>query len=135
MKTKPAIIVVATLIIGFVIRFLVNGQLTSQRYQRFVSQDHFDAFKYRMMEVIKPDAEQSRKIEPILEAYAQKAFQTLESSKEQMNELHKDLREDLEPYLDEQQIRQLDNMQNRFDRFRKDRPGPPSGRGRHRGGR
>ena len=134
MKTKPTIIIIVTLIIGFVLGFVVNGQLTSQRYQRFVGQDHFDAFKYRMMDIIKPDAAQSKKIEPILEAYAQKAFQNLESSKAQMNELHKDLREDLEPYLNERQIQRLENIHNRFDRFRKSRQEPPPGRGRHRGG-
>ena len=36
MKTKSIIIIVATLIIGFIIGFLTNGQLTKSRIQSFV---------------------------------------------------------------------------------------------------
>jgi len=81
MKTKSILIIAATLLIGFVIGFLVNGRLTQQRFQHFVNQDHFDAFKYRMMDAIKPNENQVKDIEPILDEYAEKVHLTMEKTK------------------------------------------------------
>ena len=138
MKTKSIIIILATLIIGFFIGFLTNGQITRYKLNRFVSQGSYDAFKFRMMDVIRPDMDQIKDIEPILDKYAQKAHETLEISKENMKELHENLLEDLKPYLNEEQIERLDRTQNRYKRVweRRRGKGPPphrmkrSGQGR-----
>jgi hypothetical protein len=116
MKIKSISIIVATLVIGFVIGFLTNGQITSRKYKRFVSQDHSDVFKHRIIDVIKPDESQLKMIEPILEEYAEEAHQTLAKSKENMKMLHENLLEDLKPHLNEQQIVRLDEAHQRFSK-------------------
>lgn len=140
MKAKSILIITATLLIGFVIGFLVNGRLTQQKFQRFVSQDHFDAFKFRMMDAIKPDINQVKDIVPILDEYAEKVHLTMEESKSDINILHENMIKDLSPYLDEHQLERLEEVHKRFNsmmrekrgqqRFhRGDRPGPGPGPG------
>ncbi len=143
MKTKSILIIAATLLIGFVIGFLVNGRITQQKFQHFVNQDHFDAFKCRMMDVIKPDEKQVKAIEPILDEYAEKVHLTMESSKSDINSLNEKMIEDLRPYLNEHQIERLEEVHKRFNnmmrnkrrphRFQQgDRPGDGLGPGRRR---
>lgn len=136
MKTKPVIIIIATLIIGFVIGFLVNGYITRQKFQSFVNQDHQNALKFRMMDIIRPDAGQTKDIEPILDDYARKVHESMMQSKAEMKSLHEELIGDLEPYLDAQQMERLHHAQERFERMMKRGPRHhPSHRGkRHRQG-
>ena len=114
MKTKSILIIIATLIIGFTIGFLTNGQLTRYKFNRFVKQGSYDAFKFRMMDVVMPDIDQAKDIEPILDKYAQNASETLEESKENMKKLHKELLEELKPYLNKEQLQRLDRAHNRY---------------------
>lgn len=121
MKTKSILIVFATLIIGFAIGFLVSGQLARQRFEKFVSQDHSDAFKFRMMDVIDPDDKQVIEIEPILDEYGEKMHRNMEKSKFDINGLHNSLIQELKPYLDAQQIERIESIHKRF----KNRMGEP----------
>lgn len=130
MKTRPVLIVIASLIIGFIIGFLVNGQLTRQRFQSFVSQDHQNAFKFRMMDIIQPNDLQTKEIDPILDDYARRVHETMMASKEKFRELNDDLLNDLEPYLNQDQLDRLDRANQRFEhmmRNRAGRHGPPHG--------
>lgn len=136
MKTRPVIIIIATLIIGFIIGFVVNGYITRQKFQSFVNQDHQNALKFRMMDIIRPDAGQTKDIEPILDDYAQKVHESMMQSKAQMKSLHEELIGDLEPYLNPQQMERLLHAQQRFERMMKRGPRHhPGHRGnRHRSG-
>ena len=129
MKTKSIIIIVATLIIGFVIGFLVNGQLTKGRIQNFVKQGTHDGFKMRFFDIIRPDEAQKIGIEPILEEYAAKTHETVENFREEMKAEHDEMIKKLEPYLKEDQLLRLKDAQERFERHERMRPGPGPGHG------
>ncbi len=136
MKNRPVIIIIATLIIGFVIGFLVNGYITRQKFQSFVNQDHQIALKFRMMDIIRPDADQSKEIGPILDEYAQQVHKSMMQSRTEIQSLHEKLIGDLEPYLNPQQMERLLHAQQRFERMMKRGPRHhPGHRGkRHRSG-
>jgi hypothetical protein len=127
MKTKSIIIIVATLIIGFVTGFLVNGQLTKGRIQKFVKQGTHDGFKMRFFDIIRPDEAQKIAIEPILEAYAVKTHETAENFREEMKARHDEMIKKLEPYLKEDQLLRLKDAQERFERHERMRPGAGPG--------
>lgn len=118
MKNRPILIVAITLIIGFVIGFLVNGQITRQRFKSFMNQEYNHAFKHRMMEIIRPDESQVKEIEPILDEYAEKVHVRLRESKEDMKSLHDEMMEEIEPFLNEHQMQRLNEAQSRFDRHK-----------------
>jgi hypothetical protein len=135
MKIKSIFILLATLLIGFAIGFLVNGQITRQKFERFVSQNHQEAFRFRIMKVIRPDEAQTRDIDPILQEYARKAQETMQKSKEDLTDLHENLITDLTPYLNQQQLERLEQAHRRFDRTMRERyrhghPPPHRERGR-----
>lgn len=136
MRTRPIIIIIATLIIGFVIGFLVNGYITRQKFQSFVNQDHQNALKFRMMDIIRPDASQTKEIEPILDEYAQQVHESMMQSKAEMKTLHEELIGNLEPYLNLQQMERLYQAQERYERMMRKGPRhhPPHRGKRHRSG-
>jgi hypothetical protein len=129
MKTKSIIIIAATLIIGFAIGFLVNGQLTRDRIQRFVRQGTADGFKVRFFDIIRPDDAQRAAIEPILDEYAQKMDETVVGFRDEMKSVHQELIKKLEPYLDADQIEHLKIAQERFERHGLERHGHGPGMG------
>jgi len=127
MKTKSIIIIAATLIIGFTIGFMVNGQITRNRIQRFVRQGTPDGFKMRFFDIIRPDDAQRVTIEPILDEYAQKMDVTVVGFRNEMKSIHQELIKKLEPYLNPDQIEHLKIAQERFERHELDGPGPGPG--------
>lgn len=133
MKNRPILIVIITLVTGFVIGFLVNGQITRHKFTKFMNQEYNIAFKQRMMEIIRPDESQIEDIEPILDDYAEKVHESLRDSKQDLNALRDEMLEEIVPYLNERQITRLKEVQSRFN-INKQRgprpPGPPPG-GRH----
>lgn len=134
MKTKSIFIILATLIIGFIIGFLTNGQLTNNRIQRFVKQGSYDGFKSRLIHVIQPDDAQIMKIEPIIDDYAQRVHQTFTESRKGFKTLHEEMLEKLKPYLEPEQMTRLEEQLRRlggpWDRHGK--PPHADGKGRRR---
>jgi len=138
MKIKSILIIATTLVIGFIIGFLTNGFFTRQKFEHFVRQGSHDAFKFRMMEIIQPDQNQVKDIEPILEKYARQANESIEVSKDKMKNLHQELLDELKPYLNNNQLHRLDRANERFREVWERPHGPnPSPRrpGRHGPGR
>ena len=135
MKTKSIIIILATLLIGFAIGFLTNAQITRQRLDTFVNQGSYNFFRYRMIQGIDPDPQQTKQIEPILEKYAALADQNIMESRQEMQGLHQAMIDELQPYLTTEQMEWIKNAHQNFrgDPQGRGRRGPPHGRGpRHR---
>ena len=129
MKTKSILIIIATLIIGFIIGFLTNGQITKSRIQSFVKMGTSDGFKARLYRVIQPDELQRAEIEPILEEYAEKIHESVINSREDMNNIGDEMMKELEPFLNDDQIFRMKKAHERMGRGWRD--GPPGGRPRH----
>lgn len=117
MKLKSILIIIATLLIGFVLGFLTNGQLTKQRIEKFVHRGPYEGFKMRVLDIIHPDQLQLEEIEPILDKYAKKMQETVAQSKYSMKTLHDDMMEELEPYLNDYQIQKLERVHRKFERI------------------
>ena len=129
MKFKSILIIVATLIIGFIIGFLTNGQLTKSRIQSFVKMGTSDGFKARLYRVIQPDELQRAEIESILEKYAEKIHESVVKSREDMIGIGDEMMEELEPFLNDDQIFRMKKSNERMGRGWQD--GRPGGRPRH----
>ncbi len=129
MKTKSIIIIAATLVIGFVFGFLVNGQLTKDRIQNFVKQGTHEGFKMHFFEIIQPDETQKAAIEPILDEYAATTDETVESFRETMKATHDEMFKKLKPFLKADQIERLKNAEEQAERRERRRPGRGDGHG------
>jgi hypothetical protein len=130
MKTKSIIILIVTLIIGFAIGFMTNSHLTKNKIQSFVKMGTSDGFKERLYRVIKPDEIQRGEIEPILERYAGEIHEAVNISRKKMKDINEQMMQELEPFLNNDQIERMVKVQERIGRGRSDHrpPGPDHSR-------
>jgi hypothetical protein len=87
--------------------------------------------------VIRPDDLQRTEIDPILEKYAGKIHESVVRSREDMSSIGDEMMEELEPFLNDDQLFRMRKAHERMGRGWGDyhRPGPPHKKGRRPGNR
>lgn len=108
-----------TLVVGFVIGFLVHGRMVSQRINRMKNYYNETGFGREIMRIIEPTDEQREEIVPIFRDYAQKNRELMDSYHEDQNELFDELKAEVDIVLTEEQIQKLEEHRKarklRFD--------------------
>ncbi len=125
MKIKSVLIIIATIIIGFIFGFFTNSYVTKNRIKNFVRMGTHEGYKIKLYHIIRPDDFQREKIEPIIDEFAEKNHELVFGFKSEMKELNIKLFKELEPYLDEGQKNRLRNVYRRFGKHPLDFPPPP----------
>ena len=113
MKAKPVIIVVVTLIIGFVLGMLVSAQI---RYHRLKPVRVFfseQRFREGFFNVIQPDEKQKATIEKILSKYAAINSEVQNEFRKKLDLTMKEFWKEMEPVLTKDQMSRLKEMENR----------------------
>jgi|GEM_PF-413670 len=115
-KQKYTFTLLAVLIIGMILGFLINGRLVQRRVNRL--QEYFteQGFGREFMMVLNPSPEQMEKIRPILRRYALQNHERIMKYRAGQALLMKNLQKDLKPFLNPYQIRRLNELRNRWDR-------------------
>jgi hypothetical protein len=141
MKAKPIILVIVTLIIGFILGMLTSAQIRYQKLKPvrlYFSEERFRDGFYR---TIQPDDQQKTKIDLVLDKYAKINSDLQNNFRKELDASMKDLRKELDANLTKEQIARLKEMddrrqemskQNRMNRsdtarFRDDRRHTPGG--------
>jgi len=126
--TQSALILLATLIIGFVVGVFATGAIGSHRMARLERLRERGGFIEHMEEAIQPrDEDQRSAIFPILEATAQRNRLIIESARAELRTAIEEMIAELEPLLDEQQVGRVRETARFTDPFR--RPPRPGDRG------
>ncbi|MBA4321873.1 MAG: hypothetical protein C0408_03550 [Odoribacter sp.] len=122
MKAKPIIIIVITLIIGFVLGMLTSAQI---RYHRLKPVRVFfseERFRNGFYEVIQPDEKQKSTIDQLLSKFAVVNSDIQNDFRKKLDSTMKDFWKELEPGLTREQISRLKEMdQRRMDMVRGNR--------------
>jgi hypothetical protein len=125
MKAKPIIIIVITLVIGFVLGMLTSAQL---RYHRLKPVRVFfseDRFRNGFYEVIQPDEKQKQTIEQLLSKYAAINSEIQNDFRKKMDSTMKEFWKELEPTLSKDQLARLKEMEaRRMEMIRENRRNP-----------
>lgn len=125
MKAKPIIIIVITLVIGFILGMLTSAQIRYNRLRPvrvFFSEERFREGFYR---VIQPDGKQKEKIDVLLSKYAKDNSEMQGDFRKKLDSLMKDFWKELEPVLTKDQLERLKQMeQRRNDMIRDNRRNP-----------
>jgi hypothetical protein len=125
MKAKPIIIIVITLIIGFVLGMLTSAQI---RYHRLKPVRVFfseERFRNGFYEVIQPDEKQKEAIDQLLSKYAVVNSEIQSDFRKKLDSTMKDFWKELEPGLTKEQLSRLKEMdQRRMDMVRENRRNP-----------
>ena len=126
MKAKPILIIIATLLIGFVLGMLTSAQLRFHRLKPvrvFFSEGRFREGFYQ---VIQPDEKQKTTIDALLSKYAKLNAATQNDFRKKLDSLMKEFWDELEPSLTREQMTRLKEMeQRRNEMIRNDRRSSP----------
>ena len=130
--TQSAIILTATLVVGFVVGVFATGALGSHRRARVEQLRERGGFIEHMVRVIAPHDETQRSaILPILEAVAERNRLIVDSSRAELRVALEEMIAELEPLLDAEQYRRISEVGRFTDPFRP----PPGPDDRRRGNR
>ncbi len=121
---------VATLLIGFVIGFLVQGAITSSRIKKMQSTFTERGINREFMRAIRPNPEQMKQLGPVLRKYAGEKRNLMQKYRSNQHELFLELRKEIDPYLTPEQKQRLDQMDKRWQQRFMHGPGRGPGPGR-----
>src|SRR5665811_2118889 len=143
MKARSIIVILLTLIIGFVLGMLTSAQIRYQKLKPvkvFFSEERFRDGFYR---TIQPDEQQKTKIDLVLDKYAKVNSELQNNFRKELDASMKDFRKELDSNLTKEQLARLKDMddrrqnmirQNRMEhgkdsaKSRNERPHNPNGR-------
>jgi hypothetical protein len=113
MKAKPIILVITTLIIGFVLGMLTSAQIRYQKLKPvrvFFSEERFRDGFYR---TIQPDEKQKTKIDLILDKYAKINSDLQNNFRKELDASMKEFRKELDLNLTKDQQARLKEMDDK----------------------
>jgi len=120
MKTRPILLGIVTLIIGFVIGMLTSAQLRLNRLKpvrMYFSEERFREGFYR---TIQPDEAQKAKIDIILGKYARLNSETQGKFRKELDSNVKAMRKELDSNLTKEQLARMKEMDERRQEMMKE---------------
>ncbi len=113
MKGRPVIVIVVTLIIGFVLGMLTSAQIRYQKLKPmrvYFSEERFRDGFYR---TIQPDEKQKAKIDIILDKYARKNSELQNNFRKELDSNMKEFRKEVDSNLSKEQLTRMKEMDDR----------------------
>lgn len=125
MKARSIIIIVATLILGFILGMLTSAEIRHQKLKPisfFLSEERF---RDGVFSVINPDEAQKEKLEKLIEEYSNRNRELQSDFRKNLDDFMTDLWKDMEPILTPEQVEKLLEMEKKRAEFYR------QSRGRH----
>lgn len=113
MKTRPVLLGIITLIIGFLIGMLTSAQLRLNRLKPVRMYFSEERFREGFYKTIQPDNEQKAKIDLILDKYAKINSETQSNFRKELDANIKAMRKELDSNLTKEQLVRLKEMDER----------------------
>jgi len=115
-ETKTVSILIFIFILGILLGVVVDRTIVENQMKNRMQRMRNPGMIGHLLErVIQPTPEQRKKIEIVLDKYADKMFQTRQQAMEAAAVTMDSLRKDLEPILTEDQKQRLDEHRKRFE--------------------
>jgi len=113
MKAKPIIVIILTLLIGFVLGMLTSAQIRYHKLKPMRVYFSEDRFRDGFYKTIQPDEQQKAKIDIVLAKYAKINSDLQENYRRELDASMKDLRKEIDSNLSKEQIGRLKDMDDR----------------------
>jgi hypothetical protein len=110
MKAKPIILVIITLLIGFVLGMLTSAQIRFNKLKPVRLYFSEDRFREGLYKTIEPDEKQKAEIEKILDKYATLNSELQANLRKGLESNMKELRKELDSKLTKEQLARLKAM-------------------------
>ncbi len=142
MKARPVLLVIITLVIGFVLGMLTSAQIRFNKLKPVRVYFSEDRFREGFYKTIQPDDKQKAEIEKILEKYARMNSDLQGNFRKELDSSMKEFRKELDSKLTKEQLARLkevdEQRQEMIKQFRRnpnDSTGERNMRRRERDGR
>ena len=126
MRAKPIILVIVTLVIGFVLGMLTSAQIRLHKLQPMRMYFSEERFREGFFNTIQPDEKQKAEIIEILDRYAAKNSELQSGFRKELDSNVQEMRKELDSKLTREQIARLkevdDKRQEMIRQYRKGRP-------------
>ncbi|MCU0361922.1 MAG: hypothetical protein MUE32_01070 [Bacteroidales bacterium] len=113
MKAKPIIVIVATLVIGFILGMLTSAKIRLHKLEPVRMYFSEDRFREGFYKTIQPDEEQKAKLDEVLDKYSRINSDIQGTFRKQMDESMSNMRREVESNLTKDQIARLRIMDER----------------------
>jgi hypothetical protein len=113
MKAKPIIVVIVTLIIGFVLGMLTSAQIRYHKLKPVRVYFSEERFRDGFYHAIQPDEQQKAKIDLVLDKYARINSDLQNNFRKELDASMKDFRKELDSNLTKEQLARLKDMDER----------------------
>jgi len=110
MKAKPIIVVIITLIIGFVLGMLTSAQIRYHKLKPVRVYFSEERFRDGFYHAIQPNEQQKAKIDLVLDKYARINSDLQNNFRKELDASMKDFRKELDSNLTKEQLARLKNM-------------------------
>ncbi len=107
MKTRAFITIILSLIIGFLLGFVVSSQITRHRLKDVKSMSSPRSFKERVYEIIEAGPEQKEALNDFLDRYGESFDSLRKSMSGTFHEFTDQFHSDIQPYITEEQLESL----------------------------
>jgi hypothetical protein len=113
MKTRSILIILLTLIIGFVLGMLTSAQIRYHRLKPVRVYFSEERFRDGFYKAIQPDGQQKAKIDLVLDKYAKLNSELQSNFRKELENNMKEFRKELDLNLTKEQIARLKDMDDR----------------------
>jgi ElaB/YqjD/DUF883 family membrane-anchored ribosome-binding protein len=113
MKAKPILVVVITLVIGFVLGMLTSAQIRFNKLKPVRLYFSEERFREGFFQTIQPDEKQKAEIEQILDKYAKMNSVLQNNLRKELDSNIKEMRKELDSMLTKEQLTRLREMDER----------------------
>ncbi len=113
MKTRPILLVIITLVIGFVLGMLTSAQLRLHKLKPMRVYFSEERFREGFYKTIQPDEKQKAIIEAILDKYAKINSETQAKFRKELDANVRALRKELDSNLTKEQLARVKEMDER----------------------
>jgi histidyl-tRNA synthetase len=113
MKAKPILLVVITLVIGFILGMLTSAQIRLHKLKPVRLYFSEERFREGFFKTIQPDEKQKAEIVQILDKYAKMNSELQNNLRKELDSNIKEMRKELDSRLTKEQLARLKEMDER----------------------
>jgi recombinational DNA repair protein RecT len=125
MRAKPLLVIIGTLIIGFILGMLTSAQIRFHKLKPVRVYFSEERFREGFYKTIQPDEKQKAIIEDVLNKYAKINSEIQDNFRKEFDQSMSEMRKEIDSNLTKEQIARLKEMdEKRRDMIRKDRNNP-----------
>jgi len=113
MKIRAILTIVISLLVGFVLGFLTEGQIVKRNRHKWQKVSYTQMFENRVLHKIEPSETQKAQILPIIRSYAAKMTELRAATGQKFGELRNQMNAELQPLLTDEQFKRLQETRDR----------------------